>query len=216
MFTLLVTLLSKIVDVVLNRASIKKDEVGPLRMYELYICLREMILNAKEILKELGDSIQSKDHVPHIAFAIDRQSKQLKRFTELLWGMIFYLHIFDREVHDELSQIIGIKFQALSMYYHLFEKVDESHLVINEWKGLGKQMQLLLHRYAYLDTSGLEKDALIKANTYDLHSTNDLEVLKAQAMQNISQMELVLERFGTFIKENCDFVDLFPKKVPFG
>jgi hypothetical protein len=220
MLDLLTKLLLKTIDVLLKRADLKKDQVGPLRMYELYISLREIIKNAHELVKGLEDTISEKSHIRYIQSAVEGQSKELNRFAELLWGMIFYLEIFDRNVHDELSNILGMKFEALREYTRYFCKVYKTKVKIVDSTRLEKQLKKL-EKYNdpyFFDLSGhhLSLDGkMIKYEEIDLFNDDHLMRLKKNAERNIKQLEKALFNFGDFIKANCTLNDLFPKDVSY-
>lgn len=214
MLQLLATFLSKVVDILLKRADLKKDEVGPLRFYELYITLREILRGAKAIQKELRDSISSDYHVPHIALEIKEQGERLTDFTNMLWGLLFYVEIFDSETHRELESVVGAKLAAICFYYEVFERIDQDHLIIEEWDA--HDITALADRFRIVEPEAIRRSAHVKAATYDLRRPADLSILLTQATENIAQIESSLEKLAGFIKANCALNDLFPKAAPFG
>lgn len=214
MLQFLGTILSKVVDVLLKRVDLKKDQVGPLRFFELYIQLREILRGAKAIQHELKDSLSEDRHVPHIAMEIEAQAKRLEQFAGTIWGLLFYIEIFDRDTHRALEDIVGTKLQALTMYYELFEKIDSEHLVISEWRRDGVAARAA--RFRYLDIDELIEAGEATATRYDLRNADDVRALLNQCESNIGGIEAALNHLGDFIKANCDINDLFPKEAPFG
>ena len=72
MFGLLGILLSTAVDFIVKKADLRRSELGPMKLYGLYVSLRDIIKNAKLIVKEVEDTIRDKSHGAHIIMEINR------------------------------------------------------------------------------------------------------------------------------------------------
>jgi len=243
MLSLLSTVLGKLVDVVLKRADLKKNEAGPLKLYELYVALSDVTANAKRIERELDKIIRNPNRgCTFLASEIDRQRESITRFSNILWGLNFQIEIFERSVHGELAEIAGSKFEALKLYFHVFCKMKDDNLILRNWGTsgligmmrvsrflrkplylfvLGRKLRkwdtpgsfVRLMRYQGEDVDELESRGIVKSEHYDLTNVLDLTKLRDQARSSIASMEEALHRLGDFIKANCDLKDLFPGRI---
>jgi hypothetical protein len=193
------------IDIMLKRADLKKDDVGPLKLYELYISLREIIVNAKGIEHELDRTVNDLSNARRIKYQIEAQQHRLVIFCDVLWELIHYIEIFDRDVHRELGKIVGMKFTVLRSYERAFCRLQGEKLTLRERKE-SESLENIVR------CSGKQPDDLYLKD-YDLTNLKDVTLLRDQARQNITTMEETLQKLGDFIKSNCELKDLFPSQL---
>jgi len=208
MLSTLSFILGKIIDIVLKRADLKKNEAGPLKLYHLYLTLREMIVNAKMIERDLNKTIENPHRPLGLKFWIEDQIEAINKFCDLLWELMFYIEIFERDIELELARIAGIKFMILRRYYATFCRLDSDNLLLKSWD-VSNSFEQLMH-YSGGNARELESESWAE---YDLSNTEHLIRLRDQAQENIASMEMILQKLGDFIKTNCELKDLFAAKV---
>ncbi|HTW91341.1 MAG TPA: hypothetical protein VMH22_06490 [bacterium] len=214
MMELLSLMVSKVIDIVVSNAHVKRDKPGPMRMYELYLSLREMLKGARFVVKKIEEAMEERDDAKGIAFAIKRQAEALDNFSGNLWGIVYHLRIFDPGTGSELCDVLGSKFVALGLWCDVLDqnrvRVPKLRRTLPE---LGKQVrEFMPESDCYAD---LEKKGVIQTQTFDLQKRSDLQQLRSQALENIAKMESALARLADSIRENCEMKDLFVNTTTF-
>lgn len=211
MLSILSLILGKMVDIVLKRADLRRDAAGPLKLFDLYLSLREIIVTAKIIEKKLEETVQNPNHPISLEYRIKRQMESIERFCNVLWELIFYIEIFERDVYEELAEIAGWKFMTLRSYYKAICKMHGGELILRELTAPDSLKQLMF--YAGIDVDDGESASLVRSRRYDLTNVGHLILLRDQAQANIASLELTLHKLGDFIKSNCELKDLFPATI---
>lgn len=217
MWEVAVGLLQTAVDIVVRNAEVKRDSAAPLRLYELYISLTKMIDNAYNIKKELQDSKIEDRHIPHIARATQSQARELRTFSNVLFGISFYTDIYDCKTSQALDEALGNKYVTLQSFNEYFLHFDDGWLTVRRARAGKRDLNKILKelprrpffRPGHHNKAFDLEDTLFDLVEFDLTDVSSLDYLIAAVDDDIAHFEKTAEKLAGFIKEHCALSDFF-------
>ena len=164
MFEVLTRIIQIVVDIVGKYVNLRAHPSAPLRMFELYISLRDVVQEGKDMIRDFRsyplqiDSLKSK---------LNMQSEKLQKFGSLLFNVSYELEIFDPQGLRDIETALGFKYYALFKYFYIITYVEGGSLVVNKTTKLPAIAREFEKRFD-LRPDDLKQMAFIDSQTFDL------------------------------------------------
>lgn len=213
MFELLPTILEKLVDLVVRRSDVRREDASAARLFELYVAMLDICDNAKIIKAVLEANVVGEREPRHVADAVQNQAVTVNRFADLLWEMSAHLKIFDQETHFEIQEVIGGKYLVLRCFFDYFVKTEGSTLRLIRLKGRQRDMELALRtleREVGSEAGIGRSHEYLTEYIFKLADPDNLKMLIMAVEDDIKKLEDCTQSLAKFIRDNCDFADMFP------
>ena len=217
MIEVLTTVLAKIIETILSKPiRIRRNKEGAMVLYDLYVRLYNIVELSNDMLNSLREEVlesKTRRGSSSVAFYVDSIVKELNAFVDSLRRAQYTLSIFDREIVDELHDVVGIKGNRLRTLVSRLRKSagEDQYPIVNksDWGHMGS-----------IVLKGPPFERLkIKSRMIDLKapSEKELQQLRVEYSTGLEYVEVLrdtLERYAAVLRGNLKIEDLLPRRIP--